>query len=752
MVRDRYKMEPNAKQFVTEVDGKTVTFETGMLAGQAGGAVTVRVGDSVVFSAATMGADPKEGQDFFPLTVEYEERLYAGGRIPGSFFRREGRPAGDVILTSRLIDRPLRPLFSQDIRNEVQVILYSLSADFVNPLDIIAINAASASLMISDIPWDGPVGAVRVGRINGKLIANPTYDEIEQSDLDLRIAGTADAILMVEAGSKEISESDMVEALIFGQKAIQPLVAIQNEMAAAVGKPKRDVPRFAPDQDAIEAVVAKYSQTMDDLMSAPHTKAELADQLKQLKAQVVEEFAGEDDTKKADYAEGFEEAYRRVVRDRILARHLRPDGRSLTEIRPIWTKVDVMPRPHGTGLFTRGETQVLTFATLGTPRDAQEIDTLSPVENKRYMHHYNFPPFCTGECKRVGGQSRREIGHGALAERALVPVIPSEEEFPYTIRLVSEVMSSNGSSSMGSVCGSTLALMDAGVPIKAPVTGIAMGLIKEGDDYVILTDIQGAEDHLGDMDFKVAGTEQGITALQMDIKIKGITPQIMTEALAQAHEARQFILGKILETIPAPRPELKPHVPRITTVQIPVDKIGAIIGPGGKNIRQLQEDTNTKIDVEESGLIYISATNAADSDAARDQILGLIETPILGNIYTGKVVRITDFGVFVEILPNVDGMVHISQLDSERVTSIEDVVSIGDELTVMVTGIENGKVRLSRQAVLEGWTLEEAQAADSKKGGSGPKSGGSSSRRSNGNGGNGNRGGGNNRGGNRGRN
>ncbi len=742
-------MEPNAKQFITEVDGKTVIFESGMLAGQAGGAVTVRVGDSVVFSAATMGAEPKEGQDFFPLTVEYEERLYAGGRIPGSFFRREGRPAGDVILTSRLIDRPLRPLFSQDIRNEVQVILYSLSADFINPLDIIAINAASASLMISDIPWDGPVGAVRVGRIDGKLIANPTYDEIEKSDLDLRIAGTSDAILMVEAGSKEISEEDMVEALIFGQKAIQPLVAIQNEMAAAIGKPKRDVPRFSPDQDAIEAVVAKYSQTMDDMMSEPHTKAELADKLKDLKAQVVEEFAGEDDTKKADYAEGFEEAYRRVVRDRILNRHLRPDGRGLTEIRPIWTKVDVMPRPHGTGLFTRGETQVLTFATLGTPRDAQEIDTLSPQENKRYMHHYNFPPFCTGECKRVGGQSRREIGHGALAERALVPVIPSEEEFPYTIRLVSEVMSSNGSSSMGSVCGSTLALMDAGVPIKAPVTGIAMGLIKEGDDYVILTDIQGAEDHLGDMDFKVAGTEQGITALQMDIKIKGITPQIMTEALAQAHEARKFILGKILETIPAPRPDLKPHVPRITTVQIPVDKIGAIIGPGGKNIRQLQEDTNTKIDIEESGLIYISATNAADSDAARDQILGLIETPILGNIYTGKVVRTTDFGAFVEILPGVDGMVHISQLDSERVNSVEDVVSLGDELTVMVTGIENGKVRLSRQAVLEGWSLEEAQAADSKKaGGSGSKGGNAGGNRRSGNGGGNRSNGGSSRGGN----
>ncbi len=727
-------MEPNAKQFITEVDGKTVIFESGMLAGQAGGAVTVRVGDSVVFSAATMSAEPKEGQDFFPLTVEYEERLYAGGRIPGSFFRREGRPAGDVILTSRLIDRPLRPLFSQDIRNEVQVILYSLSADFVNPLDIIAINAASASLMISDIPWDGPVGAVRVGRVNGKLIANPTYQEMEDSDLDLRIAGTADAILMVEAGSNEVSESDMVEALVFGQKAIQPLVAIQNEMAAAIGKAKREGPRFVLDPDAIEEVDAKYSQTMDDMMSAPHTKAELQGQLDELKKQVVEEFAGEDDTKKADYAEGFEEAYRRVVRSRILDRHLRPDGRQLTEIRPIWTKVDVLPRPHGTGLFTRGETQVLTFATLGTPRDAQEIDTLSPVDNKRYMHHYNFPPFCTGECKRVGGQSRREIGHGALAERALVPVIPSEEEFPYTIRLVSEVMSSNGSSSMGSVCGSTLALMDAGVPIKAPVTGIAMGLIKEGDKYVILTDIQGAEDHLGDMDFKVAGTEKGITALQMDIKIKGITPQIMTEALAQAHEARQFILGKILEAIPAPRPELKPHVPRITTVQIPVDKIGAIIGPGGKNIRALQEETNTKIDVEESGLIYISATNAADSDAARDQILGLVETPILGNIYTGKVVRITDFGAFVEILPNIDGMVHISQLDSERVSKIEDVVALGDELTVMVTGIENGKVRLSRQAVLEGWSLEEAQAADSKKAPSGGKSGSGNRRGGNGGG------------------
>lgn len=714
-------MEPDVKQFSTQVGGKTVTFETGLLAGQAGGAVTVQLGESVVFSAATMSEETKEGQDFFPLTVEYEERLYAGGRIPGSFFRREGRPSGDVVLVSRLIDRPLRPLFSQDIRNEVQVILYSLSADYINPLDVLAINAASASLMISDIPWDGPVGAVRVGRVNGEFIANPTYQEIDESDLDLRIAGTADAILMVEAGANEINEEDMVKALLFGHDAIQPLIKVQQEMAAAIGKPKREIPRFAIDSAAIEAVYGKYSLAMNNLLDKPHMKADLAAGLKDLKADAVEFFAGEDEALRVTYGEAFEEAYRKVVRSRILDRHLRPDGRDLTEIRPIWCKVNVFPRAHGTGLFTRGETQVLTNATLGSPRDAQEIDTLSPVDNKRYMHHYNFPPFCTGETKRMGGQSRREIGHGALAERALVPVIPSEEEFPYTIRLVSEVMSSNGSSSMASVCGSTLALMDAGVPIKAPVTGIAMGLIKEGDNYVILTDIQGAEDHLGDMDFKVAGTEKGITALQMDIKIRGITAEIMTRALAQAHEARKTILGKILETIPCPNPELKPHVPRITAVQIPVEKIGAIIGPGGKNIRSLQETTNTKIDVDENGLVYISAANAGDSDKARDQIMGLIETPILGNIYTGKVVRIADFGAFVEILPNVDGMVHISQLDSERVNKVEDVVNMGDELTVMVTGIDaNGKIRLSRQAVLEGWTLEQAQAADSKK----PSSGG----------------------------
>ncbi|HPG18981.1 MAG TPA: polyribonucleotide nucleotidyltransferase [Flexilinea sp.] len=725
-------MKPEVKRYTAEVGGKTITFETGKLAAQAGGAVTIQLGESVVFSAATMGDEVHEEQDFFPLTVEYEERMYAGGRIPGSFFRREGRPAGDTILIGRLVDRPIQPLFSQDIRNEVQVILYSLSADFENQLDILAINAASASLAISDIPWDGPVGAVRVGLINGEYVINPTFQQMEDSDLDLRIAGTADAILMVEAGSNEVSNEAMVGAIEAGHRAIQPLIEAQLKMAAEVGKPKREVKRSCIPQTTVDTVFEKYNQSMETLLDAPHDKHELADRLAELKADAVEFYAGEDSEKQSEYGNAFEEAYRKVIRSRILDRHLRPDGRALNEIRPIWCEVDVYPRAHGTGLFTRGETQVLTSATLGTPRDAQEIDSLSPVENKRYIHHYNFPPFCTGEVKRLGGQSRREIGHGALAERALVPVIPSEEDFPYTIRLVSEVMSSNGSSSMASVCGSTLALMDAGVPIKAPVTGIAMGLIKEGDDYVILSDIQGAEDHLGDMDFKVAGTEKGITALQMDIKIRGITTEIMRKALDQANEGRHFILGKILEVIPAPRKDLKPHVPRLITVQVPIDKIGAIIGPGGKNIRTLQEATNTKVDIDENGLVYISATNVGDSDAARDQILSMIETAIVGNIYTGKVVRVTDFGAFVEILPNTDGMVHISQLDSERVNKVEDVVNVGDEITVMVTGIdENGKIRLSRQAVLEGWTLDQAVAADSKKPSSGHRPGNSDRSRHN---------------------
>ncbi len=697
--------------------------ETGRLAGQAGGSVTVRLGDSMVFAAATMATKPREAIDFFPLTVEYEERLYATGKIPGSFFRREGRPGGEAILTSRLIDRPLRPLFNQDMRNEVQVILFTISADPENPLDILAINAASAALMISDVPWGGPVAAVRVGRVNGEFVINPTYNQMEVSELDLRLAGTKDALLMVEAGANELAEDVMLEALTLGHQAIQPLIEAQERLAAEVGKPKREVPIFSLDETLAETIYKRVSGEMETILDRPFVKADLYSAVDSLEDTVVAEYSEENLEQAGSIKMAFEEAYKRVVRERILSRSLRPDGRSLAEIRPIWCDVNVSPRAHGSGLFTRGETQVMTLATLGTPKEAQELDTLSPTESKRYMHHYNFPPYCTGEVKMLRGQSRREVGHGALAERALLPVIPSEKEFPYTLRLVSEVLSSNGSSSMGSVCGSTLALMDTGVPIKAPVAGIAMGLIKQGDDYVILSDIQGLEDHLGDMDFKVAGTEKGITALQMDIKIKGITPEIMSKALTQARVGRTSILDKMLAVLPAPRAELKPHAPRITIIKIPVDKIGAIIGPGGKNIRALQEETHTKIDIDDDGSVFIAATDGRDEAAARERILGLTESPELGRIYTGKVVRVTDFGAFVEIMPNMDGMVHISQLDSERVERVEDVASVGDELTVMVTGIDPaGKIRLSRQAVLEGWTVEEAAERDRKR--SGPPSGG----------------------------
>ena len=721
-------MKPESKKFIASVGGRPLTFETGKLAAQAGGAVTVQFGESVVFAAATMGSEPRLGQDFFPLTVEYEERMYAGGRIPGSFFRREGRPGTDAILVSRLTDRPLRPLFNKDIRNEVQVIMFSLSADWENPLDVLAINAASCALMISDIPWGGPVGAVRVGRINGELILNPTYAQIDVSDLDLRIAGTADAILMVESGSNEIDEDSMLSALEFGHAAIQAIVETQNQMARELGKAKREVPLFSLDETLVEKVSHRIADEIKEALDAPHSKHELQDAINTLRDNVIVEYTDPEDAEQiSEYKEAFEETYKRVVRARILEENKRPDGRRLSEIRPIWCEVGVSPRAHGSGLFTRGETQVLTLATLGTPKEAQEIDTLSPTDTKRYMHHYNFPPYSTGEVKMLRGQSRREVGHGALAERALIPVIPSEKEFPYTLRLVSEVLASNGSSSMASVCGSTLALMDTGVPIKAPVAGVAMGLIKEGDRHVVLTDIQGAEDHLGDMDFKVAGTTEGITALQMDIKIKGITPQIMRQALAQAREARLTILGLMMEVIPVPRPDLRSFVPRITTIKVPIEKIGAIIGPGGKTIRALQEETNTKIDIDDDGTVFIAATDGINEAAARERIEALTESARVGHIYTGKVVRVADFGAFVQILPGIDGMVHISQLDTDRVEKVEDLVKLGDELTVMVTAIdENGKIRLSRQAVLEGWTVEEALEHDKggKPSGSRPRSGG----------------------------
>jgi polyribonucleotide nucleotidyltransferase len=669
--------------------------------------------------------------------------MYAGGRIPGSFFRREGRPTEDAILTARLTDRPLRPLFPKNLRNDVQVVLYAFSVDGENPIDILGINAASAALMISDVPWGGPLGAVRVGRIDGEFVIDPTFAQLADSDLDLRMAGTRDAILMVECGSKEVSEEDMVRALEFGHQAILPIVDLQERMKNEIGKTKREYTPFGIKPDAAARMLDRARGPLSDILSKPYIKAERQQAIDDLRDQIINETAGEDETQVSPAKEAFEDVYRETIRQNILEKGIRPDNRGLTDIREIWCEVGVSPRAHGSGLFTRGETQVLTLATLGTPRDAQEIDSLSPIDSKRYMHHYNFPPFSTGEAKNLRGASRRDIGHGALAERSLVPVLPAEDEFPYTLRLVSEVLSSNGSSSMASVCGSTLALMDTGVPIRKPVAGVAMGLIMEGDKYAVLTDILGAEDHLGDMDFKVAGTDTGITALQMDIKIKGISSEILSKALAQAKVARIKILDLMLQAIPAPRPELKEHAPRITTIHIPVDKIGAVIGQGGKVIRALQEETGTTIDIQDDGTVYIAATNGESANRAREMVESLTETPVLGRIYTGKVVRITDFGAFVEILPGTDGMVHISQLDSERVERVEDVVNMGDEITVMVTGIDpQGKIRLSRQAVLEGWTPEEAAAHDRPRGGGGGSRGGGDRGRGGGNRGGGNRGGG----------
>ncbi len=706
-------MQPQAKQFRTNVGNHEFIIETGKLAGQANGAVTVRVGDSVIFCAVTMSTGIREGINFLPLSVEYEEKMYAGGRIPGSFFRREGRPNDDAVLVARLTDRPLRPLFDKNMRNEVQVILYSLSADFVHPLDILAINAASASLAISDIPWAGPVGAVRIGRIDGEFIVNPIYEEMEYSTLDLRVVATRDAILMVESDSDETAEDVMVDAIAFAHDAIQPLIDVQEKMVAEVGKDKVTVELKSIDETIVSKVYSETSEKITDLLDKPLTKAELDEGINTLRDELLADLDEEDAELRSQTKEAFEEAYKKIVRFRILNDGKRPDGRGSTEVRTIWSEVGTSPRAHGTGLFTRGETQVMTLTTLGTPKEAKELDNLTPETSKRYLHHYVFPHFSVGETGRPR-RSRREIGHGALAERALVPVLPDEKTFPYTMRLVSEVLSSNGSTSMASVCGSTLSLMDTGVPIKAPVAGIAMGLIKEGDKYSVLTDIQGLEDHLGDMDFKVAGTAEGITALQMDIKIKGITPKIMSEALSQAKEARLHILGKMAETLAEPRTELKEFVPRITTVQIPVDKIGAIIGPGGKTIRAIQEETNTQLDVAEDGTVFIAAAVKQDEMDARERIERLTETPVVGRIYTGKVVRTANFGAFIEILPGTDGMVHISQLDSERIDKVEDVARVGDELTVMVTAIDpQGKIRLSRQAVLEGWTAEEAREKDS---------------------------------------
>jgi polyribonucleotide nucleotidyltransferase len=699
------------KQFDVVVDGKTITIATGGFAEQAGGAVTVRQGDTLLLATATMGRTPREGINFFPLTVDYEERMYAGGRIPGSFFRREGRPPESAILIDRLTDRPLRPLFPKDMRNDVQVILYSLSSDGETPIDVLAILGASAALTISDTPFDGPVGAIRVGQnAEGGFIFNPSYQDAASNGLDLRMAGTREAIMMVECNADELDEQKMVSALEAGHEQMMALIEVQEKMREQLGKPKRDYPSFAPEADVEQAITEWGEDRIKEIGSAVHDKAGFYSAMDAL----IEE-AGEalEDQKGSDIREILWSKAKYTVRERVLSGGTRLDGRGPGDLRALDVQTDLSPRAHGSGLFQRGETQVLTLATLGTPRERQELDILAPVEVKRYMHHYNFPPFSTGETKFLRGASRREIGHGALAERALIPVIPPQEEFPYTMRLVSEVLSSNGSTSMASVCGSTIALLDTGVPIKAPVAGIAMGLVSDGERFAILTDIQGVEDQLGDMDFKVAGTREGITALQMDIKIKGVTSQLMSDALAQALEARMTVLDKIEEVMPGPREEMKPHAPRMTVIKIDQEKIGAVIGPGGKVIRGIQEETGARIDIEDDGTIYIASTDGPGADAAREMVERLIEEAVVGRIYTGKVVRTTDFGAFVEILPNTDGLVHISQLAPEHVDKVEDVARVGEEITVMVTAIDPvGKVRLSRKAVLEGWTLEEAMEHD----------------------------------------
>ena len=708
------------------VGGKTIVFENGDLAKLAGGAVTINVDGVVILATATASKSPREGIDFFPLSVDFEERMYAVGRVPGGFFRREGRPSTQAILTCRLTDRPLRPLFPKGYRNDVQIILTALSADGENPLDVLAVNAASAALTISNIPFDGPVAAVRVGYIDDQFVINPTFAEIDNSLLDLRLAGTAGGILMVEAGANELPEHIILEAMRIGHEAMQPLIELQNRMRAELGKEKTAVEVKTSDSGAEEAVVGFIGNRMQEIVSANLDKTGRDAALGVLRSEIIEQFGEEYEIKELKAI--FDGAFKQTVRQRVLDTGERVDGRDPKTIRPISCAVDVLPRTHGTGLFNRGETQVLTIATLGTPRDAQMMDNLSPEDSKRYMHHYNFPPYSTGETWFLRGPKRREIGHGALAERALEPVIPDQADFPYTLRLVSEALASNGSTSMASVCGSTLSLMDAGVPISAPVAGIAMGLISEGDvttpegRYVVLSDIQGLEDHIGDMDFKVAGTEAGITALQMDIKIKGLSYDLLKNALTQAYDGRLHILGKMLEVMPEVRPNLSENAPRILTTHIDPEKIGKIIGPGGKTIRRLQADYDVKIDVEEDGTIYIAGGVSAEQ--AKEEIDLMTLEAQIGQIYTGTVNRVEAYGAFVEILPGTDGMVHISQLADFRVASVEDVVKVGDEIMVMAINIEagTGKIRLSRQAVLEGWTAEEAMEKDRK--GSGGRSGG----------------------------
>ncbi|MFY0758996.1 MULTISPECIES: polyribonucleotide nucleotidyltransferase [Metabacillus] len=690
--------------------GRELTVEVGQLAKQANGAALIRYGDTAVLSTATASKEPKT-VDFFPLTVNYEERLYAVGKIPGGFIKREGRPSEKAILASRLIDRPLRPLFADGFRNEVQVVSIVMSVDQDCSSEMAAMFGSSLALTVSDIPFEGPIAGVVVGRADDQFIINPTVEQMDKSDINLIVAGTKDAINMVEAGANEVPEETMLEAIMFGHNEIKRLIAFQEEIAAQVGKAKTEVKLYVLDAD-LETSIREMAEK--DLLSAiqvqeKHAREEAINEVKKTVVAHFEEQEAEADTLK-QVKEILSKLVKQEVRRLITEDKVRPDGRKIDEIRPLSSEVGLLSRTHGSGLFTRGQTQALSICTLGALGDVQILDGLGIEETKRFMHHYNFPLFSVGETGFMRGPGRREIGHGALGERALEPVIPSEKDFPYTVRLVSEVLESNGSTSQASICASTLAMMDAGVPLKAPVAGIAMGLVKSGEHYSVLTDIQGMEDHLGDMDFKVAGTAKGVTALQMDIKIEGLSREILEEALLQAKKGRMEILDSMLATIKEPRTELSQYAPKILMMAINPDKIRDVIGPSGKQINKIIEETGVKIDIEQDGTVFISSTNEEMNQKAKQIIEDIVREVVVGQMYLGKVKRVEKFGAFVEIFNGKDGLVHISELAEERVGKVEDVVKIGDELLVKVTEIDKqGRVNLSRKAVLRDEKEKEKQ-------------------------------------------
>ncbi len=688
------------EQFEMEISGRKLIVENGKMAKQANGAVLVRYGDTVVLVTATASAEPREGIDFFPLTVDYEEKMYAAGKIPGGFIKREGRPSSDAVLCARLIDRPIRPLFPKGYRNDVQIVATVLSVEQDNVPEIPAMIGASAALSVSDIPFEGPIAGVRVGRIGDDFIINPTKEEREKSTLNLTVAGSYDAVMMVEAGANELPEDVILDAILFGHKEIQRIVAFQEEIQKRCGKEKHIAKLFTVPEAMEKEIEAFARERIDVAVRNPDKLSRDAD-VADISADTMEHFLELYPEMEKEIGMAFHDLEKSVVRHMITHEKIRPDGREVEEVRPISCEVGLLPRAHGSGLFTRGQTQILSVTTLGPLSDEQIIDGLAPEWTKHYMHHYNFPGYSVGEARPMRSPGRREIGHGALAERALVPVLPSIEKFPYTVRVVSEVLESNGSSSMGSVCGSTLSLMQAGVPIKRPVSGVAMGLVKEGDAYTILTDIQGMEDALGDMDFKVAGTEKGITAIQMDIKVDGLSREILSSALQQAKRGRAFILGKMMEVIDKPAEDLSPHAPRVETIKVKVDKIRDVIGTGGKVVKGIIEETGVQIDIHEDGNIYIFSTDADGMKKARQRIEDIVRDVEVGEVYKGRVTRLLKFGAFVELLPGKEGLCHISQLAWQRIEKVEDVVKIGDELEVKVVEIDDkGRINVSHKALL----------------------------------------------------